>query len=88
MESHSHSSRVPEGEADGGMAQDLVRELLGRVAQLCPDDVVGELGVHFRTLSETVAEYAVRVEALESENRQLQERLIGDSRSLCSIGNR
>ena len=75
MESHSHSTRGPEGEADGGMAQDRVRELLGRVVQLCPDDVVWELGVHFRTLSETVAEFAVRVEALESENRQLQERL-------------
>jgi len=74
LDSHSQDSRDPGGVVAGGM-EARVKELLGRLAQLVPEDIAWELGVHFRASSETIAEYAVRVEALESENRQLQERL-------------
>ena len=58
-----------------GLSQERVKVLLEQVNQHVPDDVGWELGVHFRGLSDSVKELAVRVGALEEENRHLQERL-------------
>ena len=52
-----------------------LRELVDLVKASGPEDVGWELGVHLESMEEAAKESAVRVQALEQENHQLQDRL-------------
>jgi len=62
-----------------------IRELLEQVRERGQTEAAWELGIHLENLAEGLKESAVRVRALEDENRHLQERLAHGHREYAQL---
>ena len=71
--------------ADKELPLERIQELLDQLKGAAPDDVAWELGIHIETLSEALKESAAHQRGVEEENRQLQERLLGERREYAEL---
>ena len=71
--------------ADEELPLERIQELLAQLKGAAPEDVTWELGIHIETLSEALKESAAHQRGVEEENRQLQERLLGERREYVEL---
>ena len=71
--------------ADEELPLERIQELMAQLKGAAPEDVAWELGIHIETLSEALKESAAHQRGVEEENRQLQERLLGERREYAEL---
>ena len=71
--------------ADEELPLERIHELLAQLKGAAPEDVAWELGIHIETLSDALKESAAHQRGVEEENRQLQERLLGERREYAEL---